>query len=94
MEQLGWAKDEDVKFPFFAVATVKEFQQVDEEGNPTEETFERLTATSVFKNESEIINAHVANASTDAKINKAVQSAIDKLELDDKQLEELAKAAV
>lgn len=94
MEQLGWSKDADVKFPFFVVAAVKEYQEVDDEGNPTDETFERLTATSVFKSENDIINAHVANASTEAKINKAVQSAIDKLELSEEQLAELANAAV
>jgi hypothetical protein len=94
MDTLGWKEDKDVKFPFYAVATVKEFQQLGEDGEPTGETFDRLTATSVFKTEQDIINAHVANASTDAKITKAVRTAIDNLELTEEQIAELANAAV
>ena len=94
MDTLGWKEDKDVKFPFYAVAVNKEFQQLGEDGEPTGETFDRLTATSVFKTESDIINAHVANASTDAKITKAVRTAIDSLELTEEQITALANAAV
>jgi hypothetical protein len=94
MEQLGWAKDADVKFPFYTVATVKEYQKVDENGEPTDETFDRLTATSVFKDEISLIGAHVANASTDAKINSAIAKAMKDIELTDEQLATLANSNV
>lgn len=94
MEQLGWTKNEDVKFPFFAVATEKEYQRVDENGEATDETFTRLTATSVFKDETTLINAHVGNASTEAKIAKAVATAMKAIALTDEQVEALANSAV
>lgn len=92
MESLGWKKAEDVKFPFYAVSTEKEYQKVDDAGEPTDETFTRLTATSVFKDETSLINAHVGNASTEAKIAKAIATAMRDIELTDAQVEALANA--
>lgn len=60
MENLGYNKDSKVEFPLYAVVVEREFNTLGADGKPTDETFKRLQAGSLFKTKAELIEA--ANA--------------------------------
>lgn len=78
MTTLGWVKNEDVKFPFFAVGDVKQIGQLDENGDAKLNSdgsavlIDRLTASSVFTSKQQLIEAHVDVATIDIDINAAI----------------------
>lgn len=94
MESLGFKKDADVKFPFFAVIGNRDIQTRDEEGNLTNTMVSRLQALSVFKTQNELVNA----VNSDAKLAIAAQadlaSSAKASGLTDKMVEALLEAAV
>lgn len=60
---LGWSKDSDVKYPFYSTVVTKEFDKLDEEGNPTGEKFNRTQAGAIFataKDYAKAVNATAA----------------------------------
>ena len=73
MEFLKLKNIDDIKFPLFAVGTIKTFDRLTGELGDSErkkilksdgenETFERLTALAVFQNFEDIVDAHLVNA--------------------------------
>ena len=73
IEAMGWASNADVKFPFFAIGTMKPISQLDEAGNVVGTT-ERLTALSAFKTREEIKQAHADSALLDIEIQQEIKS--------------------
>lgn len=80
MESLGWTKNEDVKFPFYSIATIKQIGQLDATGKPAVGenglpiTADRLTALSAFKSRDEIKQAHADNSLLDIEIAQEIRS--------------------
>lgn len=58
MESAGIKKGDTVKFPLFATVVEREFNVLDENGNPKEgETFKREQAGAIFTNKQALIEA-------------------------------------
>ena len=74
MESIGIKKDDKPTFPLFVIADLKTINKVDAEGNPTEETAQRLTALSVFAKKEELIQAHVDSNMLNVEVAKTVKS--------------------
>jgi hypothetical protein len=95
MASLKWAKDEEVKFPFYAIGEVKKIGQLNEDNSPkTNEDgspvlVDRLTATSVFSAKQGLIEARVDAMTLDIDITKSVKEAATKAGLTEKELSAL-----
>lgn len=67
MESVGYTaasvEKEPIKFPLYAIVVERTFNTLDSEGNPTEETFTRSQAGSVFKTKEAMIEAFTADRS-------------------------------
>lgn len=63
METIGFTKanEKDIKFPLYAIAVSRTFNTLDAEGNPTDETFTREQAGSVFTTKEALISAYNAD---------------------------------
>lgn len=75
MENLGFSRDAkipDSKFPIYALVVEREFNELDEAGNPTEKTFKRLQAGSTFLTEEAMITAKNADKVLEIKATKAL----------------------
>ncbi len=100
MSALKWAKDEDVKFPFYAVGETKKIGQMDENNKPkvnpdgSAVLVDRLTATSAFATKEQLINARVDEKTIDIEIGSAVTVKAKALGLTEKALEALESASV
>lgn len=92
MESLGWTSNEDVTFPFYAIATIKTINRVDANNEPTGETDERLTALSAFKTKAEILQAHADASLLDVEIAQAVRTQASNAGLSDAQIDALSSA--
>jgi hypothetical protein len=90
MDSLGWSSDNDVEFPFYSIAKLKDIEELDADGKPTGVIVDqRLTALSVFKTRDAIKHAHSEASLLDIEIAQEVakkaseagltQSAIDQL---------------
>jgi hypothetical protein len=96
MQALGWSKQEDVKFPFYAIGTIKPVGKLDDNGKPVlktdgqPDTSDRLTALSAFKTRDEIKQAHADAALLDVEIQKEIHTQAKEAGLNEKQLEMLA----
>lgn len=66
MNQLGFTKDEDIQFPFYAVLQERDIFPRDANGELSTVAVKRLQAVSIFKTEEEMLNA--INASDKLKI--------------------------
>ncbi len=62
MANIGWTKNEDVVFPFYAIVDTKEIQTRDADGKLTETKAERLQALSIYKTSQELVNASNADS--------------------------------
>ena len=99
MQALGWAKQEDVKFPFYAIGTMKEIGQLDANGKPLTDangvalTTGRLTALSAFKTREEIKQAHADNALLDIEIAQEIRSQASSAGLSEQAVNALASVA-
>jgi hypothetical protein len=96
MESLGWAKNEDVKFPFYSIATIKQIGQLDASGKPLLNelslpvTADRLTALSAFKSRDEIKQAHADASLLDIEIAQEIKSQASSAGLSDETIRALA----
>lgn len=54
-------KKEPIKFPLYSIVVEREFNTLDAEGNPTEETFKRAQAGSIFLTKESAIEAFNAD---------------------------------
>ena len=78
MDGLGWSTNEEVKFPFYAIAEEKAIGKLDsnrqpvldEQGNPVTE--QRLTATALFDSKDAITEACVEEATLGAEIKASI----------------------
>jgi len=94
MEALGWATNDDVQFPFYCIGDLKEIQPVDEQGVPTGEITERLTALSVFKTREEIKSAHADAAFLDIEIKQSISEQATKVGLSQSAIESLLAVSI
>jgi hypothetical protein len=99
IQALGWAKPEDVKFPFYAIGTVKQIGQLDASGKPmvnadgTPATSDRLTALSAFKTREEIKQAHADSALLDIEIAQEIRNQASTAGLSESAVNALANAS-
>jgi len=99
MSALGWSKQEDVKFPFYAIGTTKEIGQLDANGKPLMDangvalTAQRLTALSAFKTRDEIKQAHADSALLDIEIAQEIRTQASTAGLSEQAVNALANAA-
>lgn len=99
MQALGWAKAEDVKFPFYAIGTTKQIGQLDANGKPMVDangvpvTSDRLTALSAFKTREEIKQAHADAALLDVEIQQEIRNQASTAGLSQQAVDALANAA-
>jgi hypothetical protein len=99
IQALGWSKPEDVKFPFYAIGTVKQIGQLDASGKPminadgTPTTSDRLTALSAFKTREEIKQAHADSALLDIEIAQEIRNQASTAGLSESAVNALANAS-
>ena len=99
MEALQWSKQEDVKFPFYVIGTIKEIGQLGADGKPLTDAngvallSERLTALSAFKTREEIKQAHADNALLDIEIAQEIRTQASTAGLSEQAISALANAA-
>lgn len=100
MNGLGWAKQEDVKFPFYAIGAVRQIGQLDDNGQPkinpdgTAVLVDRLQALSVFATKDALTSAHVDTATLDIEIKQAVTSQAKSAGLTDAAINSLLSVAI
>ena len=98
MKSIGLEKTEEVNFPFFAIAEDKSIQKLDanrqpvlgQNGEPVTEV--RLTATAVFENKEEIVNACVEETTLGAEIKISITTAASSLGLSQSVIDSMASA--
>jgi hypothetical protein len=99
MSALGWSKQEDVKFPFYAIGTTKEIGQLDANGKPLVDangvavTASRLTALSAFKTREDIKQAHADSALLDIEIQQEIRTQASTAGLSEQAINALANAS-
>lgn len=100
MEALKWVKNEDVKYPFYAIGAVKQIGQLDENNDPklnsdgTPILVDRLTALSAFATKAELVAAHVDNSTLEIEIKGAIATTAKSAGLNEKAVEMLLAASV
>ena len=103
MRALGYEKDSAVAFPLYGIGVQKEFDQVDEEGNPTGEKFTRWQANSLFKERKalvealaaeDLIQAHVDSNMLTVEIAKSVKATASSAGLSEAEVEALLEATI
>ena len=72
MENLGLTRDSKIEYPIYTLVVEREFNELDEAGNPTDKTFKRLQAGSTFKTEEGMISAKNADKVLEIKAQKAL----------------------
>lgn len=98
MQSLNWEKQDDVKFPFYVIATIKQIGQLDLKGNPVVDekglpvTSDRLTALSAFKTRDEIKQAHADASLLDIEIAQEIRTQASSAGLTEESLKALANA--
>ena len=74
MEGLGWATDKDVPKQFYALIDERDIQTRDENGDLTDVLVKRLSATAIFEEEEELINAFNSDARLAIKIKQDLKA--------------------
>ena len=94
MSSLGWEANEDVKYPFYAIAKEKEIEPLGTDGKPSGEKSMRLTALSVFKTKGDITTARSEAALLDIEITKSIQEQAEKVGISQDVLDVLLSASI
>ena len=100
LESMGWKKNEDVKFPFFAIGAVKQIGQLNEDGTPKTNAdgspvlVDRLQALSVYGSKESLVAAHVDVATLDIDIKGAIMTSAKASGLTESALSSLMAASV
>lgn len=95
MSAIGWETDEDVKFPFYALAKEKEITPFKADGKtPSDTTVSRLTATAVFTTVEELANAKGAEVLVEAQVNTIIAKQAVAAGLSDDVMKDLLSLAV
>ena len=101
MEALGFTKESEMKdvYPFYVIAEPKDYPaRLDTAGQPianADGTFGikgRLTATAIFKSIDSLSQAFVDEATLDARVDNAINTAIKSYKLDTKSVGQLESA--
>jgi len=93
MESLGYKVGEPISYPFYSLITERTFNRLDAEGKPTNETFTRIQAGSLFKNEDSLISAMNSDKLLTLKAQKALQTEASSVGLTEDALNALANVA-
>ncbi len=100
MASSGWKKDEDVKFPFYAVGETKQIGQLNENNEPKVDAsgvavlVDRLTATSVFATKDALLEARVEDATLNVEIAAQIGTKAKAAGLSDEAVKELLAASI
>ena len=100
MNGLSWFKQDDVKFPFYAIGSVRQIGQLDENAQPkmnadgTAVLVDRLQALSVFATKEALTSAHVDTATLDIEIKQAVSSQAKSAGLTQQAIDSLLSVAI
>lgn len=96
MEKAGITPEnlKDVKWPLYAFATYRTFNELDENDEPTDKTFTRLQGGTIFKTRQEFINAGIEDRVLELEMAAEVAKVAVASGLTDKQLKELASLSV
>lgn len=100
MNGLNWTKQDDVKFPFYAIGAVKQIGQLDENAQPkmnadgTPVLVDRLQALSVFATKDALTSAHVDTATLDIEIKQAVTAQAKSAGLTESAINSLLSVAI
>ena len=73
MAGLGWTKESDVKFPFYAIGAEREINTRDASGAISDVKAMRLQALSIFTTKEALTSAHVDTAVLDVEIKSAIK---------------------
>ncbi len=92
MEALKWTSNDDVNFPFWAIGTMKQINQLDASGAVVG-TSDRLTALSVFKTKEDIKQAHVDSKLLDIEIQQEINAQASSAGLNEAAINSLLQAA-
>lgn len=96
MEALEWKTNDDVKFPFYVIATIKQIGQLGTDGKAVLDasglpvTSDRLTALSAFKTRDAIKQAHADAALLDVEIAQEIKSQASSAGLSEATVQALA----
>lgn len=93
MEALGYKVGDSVSYPFYSLIKERTFSKLDADGKPTNETFTRVQAGSLFKNEEALITAMNADKLLTLKAQKALQTEATSAGLTEDALKTLASVA-
>ena len=70
LANIGWTKQEDVQFPFFAIIGIEEIKTRDADGKICDVTADRLKALSIYKTSADLINASNADIKLEIEAKK------------------------
>ena len=85
---------ENLTFPLYAVIDERTFSTLDAEGNPTQETFTRTQALSIFATNTDLVNAFVDEASLDVQIADGIRKASSAAGLSEESINQLVNATI
>lgn len=88
------AKIDGTQWPLYVFASEREFNSLDEAGNPTNEKFTRLQAGSVFINRQSLISAEVDTLTLDMEVQVAVKESALKAGLSEEAVNALLSVAI
>lgn len=94
MEGLGFKKGETVKFPLFAIGAEKEFNTLNEAGEPTGEKFTRWQANSLFTDRKQLAETLAFDSLIDVEVKQFVKAEATTAGLSEKEVEALLAMAI
>jgi len=95
MSAIGWEADEDVKYPFYALAKEKEITPFEADGKTLSETKSiRLTATAVFTTVDALAAAKGEVVLVEAKVNSIIAKQAVAAGLSEDTMKDLLSVAV
>ena len=95
MSAIGWEADDDVKYPFYALAKEKEITPFEEDGKTLSETKSiRLTATAVFTTVDALAAAKGEVVLVEAKVNSIIAKQAVAAGLSEDTMKDLLSVAV
>ncbi len=99
MAGLNWTKNEDIKFPFYAIGAEKMIGQLDANGKPAMNAdgspvqVARLQALSIFGTKDALTQAHVDTATLDIEIKSAIKQSATSAGLSEQAVSSLLSLA-
>ena len=94
MAEQGWKEDKDVPKQFYALIDEKEIQTRDENGELTDVLVKRLSATAIFKEEADLINAVNADARLEVAIKQDLKAIATSAGLTEASMKSLLEVAI